>query len=426
MSQFRVNNLEGHYTIKILSKLPKRGNANWLYSLKKDNLSVFYIWTLKNEYEKISLSDSISSITSIQAGVNVTIAGSGIPTDPYVINAVPETAQQTPVTPVGNLTSTNVQDALEELQSDFDSISNAEENVQSDWNQTDNTQDDFILNKPTNTSDFTNDGADGSNPFITLNDVPNAPEYTLSPISGTNTLDLLRNGVSVSQIDLTSYLDDTNLSRITTGVLNETTGILTVTRDDSTTFVIDLSNLLPVLTPISVQNENGVEQYTFLENFKTSEMVYDAGNQTFRPRRSWTFNIDKFTAAGATAGNWHGLTNFSTSNPFGVNTNQTDINLITNPAVFARFHFAPVDCYVSMVQVSVNGNHGFGIVAAQGTVSTDTRVIYEGATSNQSILETFLYDGTNTIIPAGYMFRPVLLYSGGGVFGSFSITITEI
>ena len=32
-------------------------------------------------------------------------------------------------------------------------------------------------------------------------------EYTLSPISGTNTVDLLKDGVSVSQIDLTSFID---------------------------------------------------------------------------------------------------------------------------------------------------------------------------------------------------------------------------
>jgi len=40
---------------------------------------------------------------------------------------------------------------------------------QSDWNATGGRQ--FILNKPTNTSDFTNDGEDGSSPYATLNDV---------------------------------------------------------------------------------------------------------------------------------------------------------------------------------------------------------------------------------------------------------------
>lgn len=40
---------------------------------------------------------------------------------------------------------------------------------QNDWNATGGRR--FILNKPTNTSDFTNDGEDGSSPYATMNDV---------------------------------------------------------------------------------------------------------------------------------------------------------------------------------------------------------------------------------------------------------------
>jgi len=48
------------------------------------------------------------------------------------------------------------------------------EQVQSDWTQTDNQAPDYIKNKPsipTLTSDLTNDGEDGINPFITANDI---------------------------------------------------------------------------------------------------------------------------------------------------------------------------------------------------------------------------------------------------------------
>ena len=67
-------------------------------------------------------------------------------------------------------------------------------------------------------------------------------EYTLSPISGTNTVDLLKDGVSVSQIDLTPYLDNTNLARLVSGTV-DTNGLATFTRDDNSTFTVDLSNL---------------------------------------------------------------------------------------------------------------------------------------------------------------------------------------
>ncbi|MDE1205412.1 hypothetical protein [Tenacibaculum larymnensis] len=68
------------------------------------------------------------------------------------------------------------------------------------------------------------------------------PEYTLSPISGTNTVDLLKDGISVSQIDLTPYLDNTNLARLVSGTV-DANGLATFTRDDNSTFTVDLSNL---------------------------------------------------------------------------------------------------------------------------------------------------------------------------------------
>jgi len=46
-------------------------------------------------------------------------------------------------------------------------------------------------------------------------------------------------------LDLSLYLDDTNLARIMSGTV-DASGILTITRDDASTFTMDLSTLLPV------------------------------------------------------------------------------------------------------------------------------------------------------------------------------------
>lgn len=59
-----------------------------------------------------------------------------------------------------------------------------------------------------------------------------------------NILTYTKSDGSTETVDLSLYLDDTNLARIVNGSLNPTTGILTVTRDDSSTFTIDLSDLL--------------------------------------------------------------------------------------------------------------------------------------------------------------------------------------
>lgn len=60
----------------------------------------------------------------------------------------------------------------------------------------------------------------------------------------TNILTYTKASGATATVDLTPYLDDTNLARIVNGTLNPSTGILTVTRDDSSTFDIDLSSLL--------------------------------------------------------------------------------------------------------------------------------------------------------------------------------------
>ena len=51
-----------------------------------------------------------------------------------------------------------------------------------------------------------------------------------------------------TDLDLSLYLDDTNLSRLTSGSLNASTGLATFTRDDASTFTIDMSAFLDAIT----------------------------------------------------------------------------------------------------------------------------------------------------------------------------------
>lgn len=59
-----------------------------------------------------------------------------------------------------------------------------------------------------------------------------------------NILTLTLPNDTTQQVDLSLYLDDTNLARITSGTLDSGTGIATFERDDESTFTIDLSPLL--------------------------------------------------------------------------------------------------------------------------------------------------------------------------------------
>ena len=68
-------------------------------------------------------------------------------------------------------------------------------------------------------------------------------ETTTSLSFGSNTLTYTDEDGGVTNIDLSLYLDDTNLARITSGTLDAGTGIATFTRDDLTTFTVDFSAL---------------------------------------------------------------------------------------------------------------------------------------------------------------------------------------
>ena len=82
--------------------------------------------------------------------------------------------------------------------------------AQADWNEVDNTQPDYILNKPSTTSAFTNNGADGTSTYVeadelatvattgNYSDLNGAPApYTL-PIAGANTLGGIKVGSNLS------------------------------------------------------------------------------------------------------------------------------------------------------------------------------------------------------------------------------------
>lgn len=59
----------------------------------------------------------------------------------------------------------------------------------------------------------------------------------------TKVLSYVNEAGNTTNVDLTQFLDDTNLARITTGVMNAATNIVTFTRDDLTTFTVDFSSL---------------------------------------------------------------------------------------------------------------------------------------------------------------------------------------
>jgi len=80
--------------------------------------------------------------------------------------------------------------------------------------------------------------------------------------NSTNTLSYTDENSTTTDIDLSLYLDDTNLARLTSGTVDGS-GVATFTRDDNTTFTVDFSSLfddtnLARITSAGFDDTNGV------------------------------------------------------------------------------------------------------------------------------------------------------------------------
>ena len=88
-------------------------------------------------------------------------------------------------------------------------------------------------------------GSDGGfNGVVDLSGYANAAETVTSLSINANVLTYTDENNADTDIDLSLYLDDTNLARLVSGTLDAGTGVATFTRDDATTFTLDLSSLL--------------------------------------------------------------------------------------------------------------------------------------------------------------------------------------
>jgi hypothetical protein len=151
----------------------------------------------------------------------------------------------------GNLSATNVQAALQELQGDIDTLDAETNNL----SITQNVGDVDVAIE--NGTDITIGAASTSQAgvmtkamFDKLDGIEaGAQTETLTSLGlAANILTYTDEDGTETDLDLSLYLDDTNLARLTSGSLNSTTGVATFTRDDATTFTIDMSAFLDAIT----------------------------------------------------------------------------------------------------------------------------------------------------------------------------------
>jgi len=114
-----------------------------------------------------------------------------------------------------------------------------------------------------------------TNNYITTSDV--AANETLTSLSlAANILTYTDEAGNATNLDLSLYLDDTNLARLISGTLDGQTGIATFTRDDASTFTVDFSSLTPSETdPVFTASAASGITSTNISNWNTA---YGWGN----------------------------------------------------------------------------------------------------------------------------------------------------
>jgi len=160
-----------------------------------------------------------------------------------------------------------------------------------------------------------------ANNYITTSDVPNLETVTSLSISA-NILSYTNEAGVTTDVDLSTYLDDTNLARLVSGTLNPGTGIATFTRDDSSTFTIDFSAFLAdandYVSSGSFNTSTGVLTLTRLGG-GTVTVDLDGKYAEASHTHLWSHITDRPTALSAFTndlGNYGGfLTSFTETDP---------------------------------------------------------------------------------------------------------------
>jgi len=133
-----------------------------------------------------------------------------------------------------------------EIEALYEGISNTNKYTDSDKTKLGNTETSTQLNnRDINNRDRANHtGTQTANTISNFDSAVKSSETTTSLSISANIMTYTDEDGGTTDIDLSLYLDDTNLARLTSGSLEANTGVVTFSRDDGSTFTIDMSALL--------------------------------------------------------------------------------------------------------------------------------------------------------------------------------------
>ena len=193
---------------------------------------------------------------------------------------------------------------------------------------------------------------------------------------------------AVTEVDLSLYLDDTNLARLVTGTLDNGTGIATFTRSDDTTFDVDFSALFDdtntYADSLAFSTTTGV--LTVGRSGSLADLTVDLDG---RYLTSYTETDPIFTASpanditGAQITNWDAAHAWGDHGAVGYLTSYSETD--TLQSVTSRGASTTSSLFVGGINMNNSGkyitfygnsnaNHGIGAADINGTGSDDIRI----------------------------------------------------
>ncbi|WP_299119589.1 hypothetical protein [uncultured Tenacibaculum sp.] len=228
------------------------------------------------------------------------------------------------------------------------------------------------------------------------------PEYTLSDIVN-NKLSLLKDGITVKEIDLTPYVDDTNLARLVSGTVDNN-GVATFTRDDNSTFTVDLSNLkgsgavdVSNLVPYTGATQDvdlgdhylklGKER-TVLNKAKHKDLLY-VGNNSFLKQQTHVHNETDYIDGESIGLGKKALLNNTGINVVGTGIsaaqNNTGANVVANGNYAAQNNTGNYATAIGDFALRINtGGSSVGVGYSSGAGNTGDSSVFVGVSSGTS------------------------------------------
>ncbi len=255
-----------------------------------------------------------------------------------------------------------------------------------------------------------------------------AGETTTSLTLSSNILTYIDENGTSTNIDLSLYLDDTNLARIVSGVLNPTTGIVTFTRDDSTTFTIDFSPLLDNQTASEVPvtptgNLTSTDVQAALEELQSDVDDLDLEDTNLQTQITTnTGNISTNTGNISTnTGNISTNSSSISTNTGNISTNTTNIstntgNISTNTSNIST-NTSDISTLTSS-QATQDSAIALNTAKVSADGSIDTHSDVDTTTASPTTGSQLTWDGSNWVpksIDNGFTIFPIWAEESGGL-----------